>query len=193
MLALTGARSRLSDEEVNLYEQICHVVKALPPIEMGSARTGRRSLTPHLLVRALARVFGISYQDGYYHVYTPHAWLLTPAGNVIDVCPVGAIGAILVDTSPDSPLRTLYRPCSPNAFGEHFGGTTFRNDIRAVTQVIRRTRARLTRDAANSGDLVTVTKPHVDDNPCPIGSLLEANDDDNPPSNHSTSPANVMV
>src|SRR4051794_40062925 len=102
MVALSESEGRLSADEINLFQQIRQVVDALPHIELGSRKLGKRSLTPHLLVRALARVFAVSYQDGYYHLDTPHAWLVTPEGNVIDVCPVGAVGAILVDTGPDS-------------------------------------------------------------------------------------------
>src|SRR5207248_4834880 len=124
MVALAEAKGRLSADEINLFQQVRQVVDALPHVELGSQKLGKRSLTPHLLVRALARVFGVSYRDGYYHLYTPHAWLETPEGNVIDVCPVGAVGAILVDCGRDSPLRTLYEPCAPSTFGSHCGGTT---------------------------------------------------------------------
>jgi hypothetical protein len=140
------ANGRLSEVGLDLFEQIRRAVDALPAIELGSEKLGKRPLTPHLLVRALARAFGTSYQDGYYHLYIPHAWLVTEAGNVIDVWPVGGVGAVLVDTGPESPLRNLYEPCAPISFGEHFGGNTFRNDIRAVTLIIRRTRERLSQD-----------------------------------------------
>lgn len=93
-------------EELDIFYRIRQAVLQLPDDidqgKLGKNETGEPViLSCHILARAVANVYGLECQDGFFSkegCYS-HSWLITSSGNIIDVYPVGILGGpILVES-----------------------------------------------------------------------------------------------
>ena len=102
-------------EDFDLYLIIRQVVEALPDEELNLGQfevDGTKVvMTCHLLARAVSVVLGLEFQDGNFYQICDHSWVLTKAGNIVDVYPVGAWGPSLVWNDPCFSVgKWLYKP-----------------------------------------------------------------------------------
>jgi hypothetical protein len=130
----------LDKGDLATYEEICRVVKLLPEIDLGVDETGRKILLScHLLARAIAKVFGLKYVDGFFIPAYMHTWILNEAGNLIDVYPVGMLGGPIMYSHEalnyNCPSHRLYRKKRLNLKTRR---SSFRRALTAVTREIRK-------------------------------------------------------
>ncbi len=138
------AQSQILGSEVALFKEIRRAVDMFPDIDLGVSEDGERLvLSCHILTRAVARVFGLVVQDGYFHPNCSHSWLLLPSGAIIDVYPIGIIGGpLLVMNDPKwSPGKWLYKPASTRVVSRHsacsFSKPCFRKAVSNVARALR--------------------------------------------------------
>lgn len=136
---------RLEPQEMAVFHRIVRAVEQLPDDinsgALGVNDSGRTvTLTCHILARAAAKVYGLQHQDGFFYNGCDHSWLVTPAGQIIDVYPVGMLGGpIMVDHSPASPWYHLYTSRSARCISDHrFSKPWFRKAVRRVITILRR-------------------------------------------------------
>lgn len=136
---------RIEPQEVSMFQTIEQVVQRLPD-NLDEGRLGLHQnskpvvLSCHIIARALAKVYGLRYQDGYFCGKYQHSWLVMPSGNIVDPYPVGALGGpIMVDGASCSPWPDLYTPCSARRISiGHFSRPWFRNAVRKLIRILRR-------------------------------------------------------
>lgn len=114
-----------------MFRQIKWVMSAFPDCQLPS----RGELSCHLIARALATVFPVEFEDGYFGSRGwRHSWLVTPNEWVIDAYPVATIGGpILVDVGWNSPWKKLYLPSKL----EGLDAPAFEKDRDFVIRVMR--------------------------------------------------------
>jgi len=130
--------TRIPTEELSIFRKIEGVVSRLPSVDLGTDEEGNKMvLSCHILARAVAKVFGLEYVDGFYHQGFEHTWLMTKSRNIIDVYPVATVGGpIMMDMSVVfSPAHYLYKR---ERLGRGFGQNSFKRAVRRVTREIRR-------------------------------------------------------
>jgi hypothetical protein len=90
----------------------------------------------HTLARAFASVMtDLTVMDG--HVLGhEHSWLVTKAGNIIDVYPVATVGGPLLIMN-SLYARTLYKPVRGMKVRQHMTPTRFRSHVRSITRAVR--------------------------------------------------------
>ena len=122
----------ISSTEVDLAHRIRRIIQTIPEIsdELGYW------VSCHMMVRALRKFFPeLSVVDGYYYPNYEHSWLVTPAGNILDVYPVAvATGPILIASA--GPARFLYRRKRLHPF---FSEPWFRKGVCVLVQAIGET------------------------------------------------------
>jgi hypothetical protein len=132
----------LTARDLEIFQRIRTLVIGLPDdIDIGNNDQGEKIiLSCHILVRALAKVCNLQYQDGYFHPNYQHSWLLTPDGQTIDPYPVAIWGGpLMFDGSTSSPARWLYKKVSSQRISHgRFGQVWFRRAVRRVTKAIRK-------------------------------------------------------
>jgi hypothetical protein len=80
-------------EEIEAFRAASKMVDAIP-----SHPRLARTLRCHEVARAVSSILGLEVRDGLY-ARTQHSWLLTPAGNILDVYSVGRLPVVqLVDS-----------------------------------------------------------------------------------------------
>lgn len=127
--------SKLSQEEIELFEKIRRAVNDLPDIDLGKNEDGENLiLSCHILARAVAKSFHLQYVDGYFYPCYQHTWLLTLAGNTIDVYPVAVLGGpILMDRLV---AKHLYKE-KPVLNGETIK-LSFRRAVKIITEEFKK-------------------------------------------------------
>ncbi len=135
------AERYVSKEDKELFEKISDVVNQLPEIDLGVDEYGRKiELSCHVLVRAIAKVFSLKYEDGYYNPHFSHSWIRTDGGHIIDVYPVAVIGGpILIAEGISSPIRFHYTKTLAREVSQgNFSRSSFRRSVRRVTREIQK-------------------------------------------------------
>jgi hypothetical protein len=104
-------RKMLPNEDVIIFNRIKTAIDNLPDLVLGKDEEGRIiEISSHILARAVAKVFGLRYIDGYFCRSYQHSWVLTRYGNIIDVYPIAVFGGpILLHRGDNSPARFLYK------------------------------------------------------------------------------------
>lgn len=127
--------SKLSKEEIELFEKIRRAVNDLPDVDLGKNEDGENLiLSCHILARAIAKVFHLQYVDGHFYPYYQHTWLLTPTGNIIDVYPVAVLGGpILMDRLV---ARHFYKKRS--LLNDDARKLSFRRAVRRITEELKK-------------------------------------------------------
>lgn len=125
---------------MELFHRIAKAVRNLPDdIDDGmlDLPNQRVILSCHILVRAVAKVYNLRYQDG----FSPttgfeHSWLLTLTENIIDVYPVGVMGGpIMIDSRVG---RLTYLPKSTVSIScGRFSQYWFRRAVKKVVVFLR--------------------------------------------------------
>jgi len=108
------ASSGIPAEELILFHKIEKVIQEMPEIDLGKNEKGEKVvLSCHMITRALARFFPLTYKDGYFGNFNQHSWLVTKEGLVIDPYPVAVVGGpILIDTRFMTGWSSLYQEAS---------------------------------------------------------------------------------
>lgn len=106
--------SQVPSGDIELFRRIQRAVNDFPDINLGVNESGETIiLSCHILGRAIGKVFGLKYVDGFFYPNYQHTWLLTANGNIIDVYPVGILGGPFLLKGSDrytySPARWLYK------------------------------------------------------------------------------------
>lgn len=131
----------IASEDVALFEKVRRAITHLPDVDLGVDEEGKKIiLSCHVLGRAVARVFGVRYVDGYFAHMFEHTWLLTANNSVMDVYPVGILGGpILVDNANTfAPGRFLYRRTSTRKLSHgRFGRNSFKRSVHRVEMELR--------------------------------------------------------
>ena len=126
-------------EDLALFEKIEEIVKALPEIDLGRGKNGKKVyVSCQMLVRTLSRFFPVKYKDGYFGDFNSHSWLVTINGLIIDVYPIAVVGGpILIDTRfmTSSQWRHLYQEAS---FSDA-NNKTFLANVEKVFKAVRQT------------------------------------------------------
>lgn len=111
-------------EDVELFYRVRESVVSLPDIDLGTDPDGVEILLScHMLAKAIAEVFGLTWVSGFFAPHFEHSWVLAPKGSIIDVYPVGMLGGpLLLDGKSYAPSRQHYlkRDLSPWSFGPFF-------------------------------------------------------------------------
>ncbi len=130
----------IPEEELALFERVKAAVQEMPDIDLGVDERGRKViLSCHMLARAVSRVFGLEYADGYFCRSYQHSWNVTKDGHIIDVYPVATIGGpLLVDGQVASPARTLYTKTSAKTMSRgRFGQNSFRRSVSRIVHALK--------------------------------------------------------
>ena len=131
----------IPNEDVELFEKIRNSVNLLPVLDLGRDSYDLPViLSCHILARAVANVFSLSFVDGYFYSNAQHSWVLTPNENIIDVYPVGVFGGpILIHGEQFCPSSWLYRqdPRMKPAF-QQFDDPCFIRAIETVSSHLTR-------------------------------------------------------
>ncbi|MCF7835962.1 MAG: hypothetical protein K9M15_02475 [Candidatus Marinimicrobia bacterium] len=135
------ATKYVSREEITLFEKIRYSTIRLPDIDLGLDEKGKEVIfSCHMLARAVAKVFGLKYVDGYYTPNFEHSWILTPEKHLIDVYPIAVIGGpiLMVSEKFNSPARWHYKKMSTRkiSYGR-FSKPSFRRSVRRIEKAIR--------------------------------------------------------
>lgn len=130
--------SQIPEGELVLFKKVCHTVDLFPDNVLLTDQHGKKMvLSCHILARAVGKAFRLECQDGYFHPFYEHSWLVTSTGNVIDVYPVGILGGpILVHQNHNftSPVKHLYEPSID--FMEKLTGKNFLDAVKIVQDII---------------------------------------------------------
>lgn len=127
-------------EEIELFEKIRNAVINLPDIDLGVDKKGEKIiLSCHILGRAIAKIFGLKYVDGYFYPSFQHTWLLTSQGNIIDVYPVAIFGGpLLIVNKEMSPAFWLYKRRSARKISHgQFSQLSFRRSVRKIITCLK--------------------------------------------------------
>ncbi len=130
-------RTRVPEDDVRLWEQVCRLVARLPDIDLGvNEQGGPIVLSCHMLARAISRRTGIPYEDGYFLGHCEHSWLRLSSGNIIDVYPVGILGGpLLIDKWAPIAQEYTCRGTRQMSRGR-FGQCSFRRSVRRITRAL---------------------------------------------------------
>lgn len=111
------ASCKFEPEEKAIFYRIQEAVDKLPDdLDKGALGFDEKGkiviLSCHILVRAVAEVFGLRYRDGNFCDNYNHSWLITRCDHIIDVYPIGVLGAGVMMVDGDcfnpSPYDQLY-------------------------------------------------------------------------------------
>lgn len=135
----------LTAGDIEVFQRVKRLVEALPDdLDLGSNDHGEKVvLSCHILVRALAKVLGLKYADGYFYPNYRHSWLLTSGGQIIDAYPVAVWGGpFMMDGGAFSPALHLYkrwaRKRAAHVSDHTFSRPWFRRAVRRVSIALER-------------------------------------------------------
>lgn len=98
----TFAEAYIAKQDIEIFQGIRRLIDSVDGFDIGG------ELTCHDISRAVAGIFPVRMETGYYFRGFEHSWLRTENRNIIDVYPVGVIGGpILVAYEVG---QFLYRP-----------------------------------------------------------------------------------
>ncbi|MDP2668851.1 MAG: hypothetical protein Q8P07_03405 [bacterium] len=133
----------IPEDEVKLFEKIRAAILRMPDLDLGRDENDSEIiLCCHILARAVAKVFSLRYEDGYFSERTPysHSWVLTPTGNIIDLYPVGMLGGPLFVESVYSwlsPGKKLYRK-NPEVVKKDAERASFQRGVELVVRELEK-------------------------------------------------------
>ena len=131
--------------DIEIFEEIRRAVELLSEIDLGSDDRGQAVvLSCHVLARAIARVFGLRYVDGWVRPNYEHSWVLSPAGHIIDVYPVAVIGGpiLMENRSGHSPASHIYDTSDRHKlYRGDFSRPWFRRSVRRVSVELQKIKA----------------------------------------------------
>ncbi|MDP1760195.1 MAG: hypothetical protein Q8L01_01940 [Candidatus Woesebacteria bacterium] len=108
----TYAQTLVSEEELRLFRYVQVLLEELPDVDLGEDLEGHPFLMScHILVRALVQHIGadkVKFVDGRLYPFFDHSWLVTLAGNIIDVYPVATIGGPIMILAENSQAAHHY-------------------------------------------------------------------------------------
>lgn len=88
-------------EEVMLLERVGKAIAAMPDLDLGRDDGGDPYFVScHMVVRAVAGVFGLQFRDGRFNGDVEHSWCISANDNIMDVYPVGILGGPLLVVGP---------------------------------------------------------------------------------------------
>ena len=128
-------------EDIELFKKIEKMVHALPEVDLGKERDGKKILLScHILTRAIGRIFKIAPCTGYVYPNYEHSWLTTEKGNVIDAYPPATIGGpVLVMGNHHYPARWHYEKCRISKVSQgSFSRSTFKRSVRRIESALRK-------------------------------------------------------
>lgn len=143
------ATKYISEEDVLVFREIKTLINRMPDIDLGVDEEDKEIvLSSHILSRAIAKLFDLRYQDGYFLPNYEHSWVLSPHGHLIDVYPVGIIGGPFMMQLGDNPLlnsispvRWHYKATSAKKISQgRFSQLWFRRSVRRVEGYLRELR-----------------------------------------------------
>ena len=129
-------------DDIVLYKKIRGAIQKLPDkIEFGEDENKKQIvLSCHILARAVAKLFPVKLQDGYFLYHWQHSWVIGPKRNIIDVYPVAILGGpIMVSGDFGSPCNMLYQPIPTKvAYGNRFNRPSFQRAVRITVQHLKK-------------------------------------------------------
>ena len=128
------AAKMLPKSDLVAFKKIRLVLTRMPDVILPKGQ----EVSCHMIARALARHFPLTYVDGHFGMRGwRHSWLVTLEGNIIDPYPWATVGSpLLIDMSNERmPWHHWYIP-EPLEFA---GNPLFLQDVERVSQAVKLT------------------------------------------------------
>ncbi len=134
-------------EEYDLFQKICLVVREMPDVDLGRNEQGDAiPVSSHMVTGALAANFSsVAVKDGFiFKNGSPHSWLETKSGLIIDPYPVAMVGGpvMVLKKSYGSPWIWFYAEAVRGAYPE-YSREPFLSHVTKVTKAVGQTISRL--------------------------------------------------
>lgn len=129
--------------DMEMFRQISRVVRELPDHLFDPENRGRmkcvNDYSCHLVCRGIEAHFkGVRVEDGYFHRYHQHSWLVSKSGrSIIDAYPVAGAVPFIVSSERASPWSELYR--IDTVYSGMFYTNTFRTNVDTMIRLVGET------------------------------------------------------
>lgn len=132
------AAEQIKKSDIELFRKIREAVQQLPDLDLGEWDDGEKVvLSCHMLARAISKVFGIAYCDGYFHPYMQHSWNITPHKNIIDAYPIAIIGGPILMDGYYRNSSIYYTPAKFRCFRK-YSDPVFRRSVRRLIAELKK-------------------------------------------------------
>jgi len=134
------AKLYIHESDLTLFDKIRAIITTMPDIDLGEDEEGETIiLSCHMLVRAVAKVFSLKYEDGYFCESHDHSWIVTPHNNIVDVYPIAQIGGpTMIDGNNGLIAQLLYEQSSAKKLSRgKFGKQSFVRSVRRIGAALR--------------------------------------------------------
>lgn len=129
----------IAPNDMRIFLQIQAVLTAMPNISFGLKGPEwlgcNNQLSCHLICRALAKFFEVSFHNGYFTKGCQHSWLIPSSGSsIIDAYPFAGASPFIVARNWPSPWGHLYIESSE--LDQTFSTNEFRAQLEKTTQIV---------------------------------------------------------